>query len=174
MIQAGILTEDDPVELLEGWLALKMPHNPPHDGTVQVASETLNRRLPPGWCLRIQSAITTDESEPEPDLAVVRGDVRTYLNRHTEPPDIGLLVEVAETTLARDRIDKARIYGRALIPCYWIINLTDLRVEVYTDPTGPDPNPHYRQRREFSLRDAVPFVLDGQDLGSIPARELLP
>lgn len=85
MIQAGILTEDDAVELLEGWIVPKMPRNPPHDGTIQIADEVLRPRLPAGWQLRIQSALTMPDSEPEPDLVVVRGDARTYLNRHTRP-----------------------------------------------------------------------------------------
>src|SRR5262249_47133779 len=80
MIQAGILTEDDQVELLEGWIVPKMPHKPPHDGTIQLANKRIGRRLPPGWDIRVQSAVTTSDSEPEPDLAVVRGDESTYLN----------------------------------------------------------------------------------------------
>src|SRR5262249_16346423 len=102
MIQAGILTEDDPVELLEGGIVPKRPRNPPHDGTIQIAVEVIRQRLPAGWQVRVQSAITTADSEPEPDLAVVRGDTRTYLARHPGPADIGLLIEVANT-LARDR-----------------------------------------------------------------------
>jgi hypothetical protein len=60
-------------------------HNPLHDGTIQIVSETLQRRLPAGWVIRIQSAITTADSEPEPDVAIVRGDARTYLQRHPGP-----------------------------------------------------------------------------------------
>src|SRR5215831_15286794 len=69
MIQAGILTEDDPVELLEGWIVPKMPHTPPHDRTIQMGNKRTGRRLPPGWDIRVQSAISTADSEPEPDLA---------------------------------------------------------------------------------------------------------
>src|SRR5947209_14046669 len=82
LIQAGLLTEDDNVELLEGWIVPKMPHNPPHDGTIQSTGEAVDRRLPAGWKVRVQSAVTTGDSEPEPDLAVVRGDARTYFHRH--------------------------------------------------------------------------------------------
>src|SRR5882762_3647803 len=74
MIDVGLLTEDEPVELLEGWIVPKMPRNPPHDGTIQRINKRLGRCLPPGWDLRVQSAVTTADSEPEPDLAVVRGD----------------------------------------------------------------------------------------------------
>jgi Uma2 family endonuclease len=86
LIQAGILTENDPVELLEGWIVPKMPHNPPHDGTIELVEEVLRNRLPTGWRIRIHSAITTADSEPEPDLAIVRGTARSYLNHHPDPP----------------------------------------------------------------------------------------
>lgn len=174
MIEVGILTEDDPVELLEGWVVLKMPRNPPHDGTIQIATEALRQRLPPGWQLRVQSALTTDDSEPEPDFAVVRGDARTYLRRHPGPQDTALVIEVADTTLTRDRQDKARIYARASLARYWIINLNAPQVEVYTDPSGPDPNPGYRQRQDYDLQVAVPLVIDGQERGPVPVRDLLP
>jgi Uma2 family endonuclease len=174
MIRAGIIDEDEPVELLEGCLVQKMGRNPLHDGSIQAANRLINRQLPPGWDTRIQSDITTGDSEPEPDIAVVRGDERTYFARHPEPQDIGLLVEAAETSLERDRVDKGRIYARARIACYWIINLIESHVEVYTDPTGSDPNPHYRHREDYGIGSAVPVVLDGQTLGTIPVRELLP
>jgi hypothetical protein len=173
MIQAAILTEDDPVELLEGWIVPKMPHKPPHDGTIYLAGEVIRSRLPTGWLVRTQSAVTTADSEPEPDLAVVRGDARTFLTRHPGPPDFGIIAEVADTSLNSDRKDKGRLYARAFIPCYWIINLVDRQVEVYTDPSGPDANPDYRQRCDHDLQGAVPLILDGQDNGPIPVRELL-
>jgi hypothetical protein len=174
MIQTGILAEDAPVELLEGWLVPKMPHNPLHDGTIQVVEDTVRPKLPPGWRLRVQSAITTGDSEPEPDLAIVAGDARTYLNRHPQPSDMAILMEVADTSLNRDRQDKGRLFARAQIACYWIVNLLDRQVEVYTDPTGPDANPHYRQKRVYDANDAVPLLLDGQERGPIPVRLLLP
>src|ERR1700682_2916036 len=82
LIQIGILTEDDNLELIEGYLVHKMSRNPPHDGTLQLIQDVLPSVLPPGWCLREQSAITLRDSEPEPDGAVVRGNARTYLTRH--------------------------------------------------------------------------------------------
>src|SRR4051812_40189587 len=78
MIRTGILTEDDPVELLEGWIVLKMPHNPPHDATVDQSREVLQAALPAGWRVRVQSAITLSDSEPEPDLVVVPGPAARY------------------------------------------------------------------------------------------------
>jgi len=174
LIQTGVLTENDSVELLEGWLIHKMPHDPPHDGTIQVANESLIGQLPAGSRTRVQSSITTTDSEPEPDITVVRGDARTYLSCHPGPQDIGTLIEVADSTLHLDRGDKAQLYARAGIVIYWIIKLVDRQVEVHADPTGPDAAPHYRQRQVFSNADAVPLILNGQQVALIPVQDLLP
>src|SRR5690242_8549294 len=99
MIETGVLTENDRVELLEGWIVDKMPHNPPHDGTINRINRRLLPLLPEGWLLRVQSAITLTRSEPEPDLAIVRGPEEIYFKRHPMPRDIALLIEVADTTL---------------------------------------------------------------------------
>ena len=174
MIDAGVLDEMDRVELLDGYVVLKMPRNPPHDSTIQRVQKRLFRLLPPGWDVRIQSAVTLPESEPEPDLAVVRGDDSLYQARHPGPADVGLLVEVADSSLDRDRTDKGRIYAQAGIACYWIVNLIDRQVEVYTAPSGATPAPAYGQRQDFAPGSAVPLWLDGALVASLPAADLLP
>lgn len=174
MIQAGILGEDDAVELLEGWIVPKMPRNPRHDAVISFIADVLPPRLPKGLFCRGQSAITTTTSEPEPDTAVIRGTQRDYVGRHPGPADMAMVIEVADSSLLRDRSLKGRIYAAASVPVYWIINLVDNLVEVYTDPTGPDAAPVYRMRKDYRIGDMVPFVIDGHDLGSIPAQELLP
>src|SRR5262249_26845898 len=131
-------------------------------------------RLPSGWRVRVQSAITTGDSEPEPDLTVVPGPASRYFDHHPTPSEIAVLMEVADSTLTRDRQDKGRLYARAGIGCYWIINLVDRQIEVYTDPTGPVTNSGYRQSRVFGINDAVPLVLGGQEVAQIPVRDLLP
>src|SRR5437868_1719456 len=98
LTELGILTEDDNLELIEGYLVLKMARNPPHDGTIHRALKRLARVLPTGWDVRIQSAITLAESEPEPDLAVVRDDPAGYTTRHPGAADVGLVIEVADST----------------------------------------------------------------------------
>jgi hypothetical protein len=105
---------------------------------------------------------------------VVRGPRRLYANRHPGPADTALAAEVAESSLSHDRNFKGPLYARANIPVYWIINIVDARVEVYTDPTGPDPNPRYRQRQDYGPGEEVPLVLDGVEVGRIPVRDLLP
>ena len=103
MIRFGILTDDDPVELLEGWLITKMPKNPPHRLSTQLTREAIARLLPPGWYVDAQEPITTEDSEPEPDVVVVRGERHDYRDHHPREHDVALVVEVADTTLQRDR-----------------------------------------------------------------------
>jgi Uma2 family endonuclease len=174
MVGAGILTQDDLVELLEGLIVMKMPRNPPHDLALELTLRAFLALLPTGFAVRSQSAIATLDSQPEPDLAVARGGPRTYANRHPGPTDVCLVIEVSDSTLARDRGVKARLYARAGIPCYWIVNLVDGQVEISTDPTGPDPSPSYRTRQDFRPGTAVPLVIDGQQLGQIAVADLLP
>lgn len=174
MIEQDIINEEDRVELLEGWVVLKMAHHPPHDIAIELLQEVIGSKLPAGWRLRIQSAITTVDSEPEPDLAVVRGDPRSRGSRHPQPQDIGLIVEVADSSLSRDRIDKARLYARAGISSYWIVNLVDGRVEVLTSPSGPALVPAYQTRQEFKVGETVPLMLDGREVARLAVQDLLP
>ena len=174
MIRTGILTEDDPVELLEGWLVPKMPKNPRHGVVTRLTQKALDRILPPGWDVKVQDPITTDTSEPEPDVAVARGDTRDYVDRHPGPKEVALAIEVAESSLNRDRGSKKRIYARARIPVFWIINLIDRQVEVYTAPAGPSKKPDYRRRQVYGIDDDVPVMIDGRQVGVVHVRELLP
>jgi Uma2 family endonuclease len=174
IIRAGILTEDDPVELLEGWLVTKMPKNPRHSVVTQQAREALARVLPSGWSVNIQEPITTADSEPEPDIAVVRGERRQYLHHHPGPQDVSLVIEVADSSLQRDRTLKKRLYAAAGISVYWIVNLIDNQIEVYTDPSGPGEQSNYRQQQNYAPADAVPVIIDGREVGRLAAQDLLP
>jgi Uma2 family endonuclease len=174
MIENGDLTPDDKVELLENYVVLKVAKNPPHDGTIDLVKAALGAALPPGWMLRVQQAIELSDSQPEPDVGVVRGNPRSFLTRHPTPADVGLVVEVADSSLLRDQRDKTRIYARAAVACYWIVNLVDGRVEVYTNPSGPTATPSYAAAVAYSAGDAVPLVLDGVQVAAVPVADLLP
>jgi len=174
MIETGILTPDDKVELLENYVVLKMPRNPPHDGTIDLINAALPHLLPSGWLLRVQQTIVLSDSQPEPDFAVVRGTPRSFLAHHPGAADVGLVVEVADSSLLRDQRDKARIYARGRIPSYWIVNLPEARIEVYTQPSGPVDAPDYAAQQTYGSHDDVPIVLDGNTVGSVPAADLLP
>jgi Uma2 family endonuclease len=151
-----------------------MPRNPLHDGTIELMSEPLGRLVPPGWRLRVQLTVVLADSQPEPDFTFARGDRRTYLTRHPGPADVGLLIEVASTSLLRDQRDKTRIYARGGIPCYWIINLVDQRIEVYTQPSGPTAVPAYGSFQMYQAGDTIPLVLGGTTVATIPVADLLP
>jgi Uma2 family endonuclease len=174
LIEIGVLTEDDNLELIEGYLVLKMARNPPHDRTIQRLNRRLLAALPAGWDLRIQSAVTLVESEPEPDVAIVRGDDSLYAIRHPQPNDIGALIEVADSTLPGDRADKGRIYARANVPTYWIVNLTERQIEVYEQPSGPTGAPAYAKTTLFRPGDAISLLLDGSNVATFAVSDLLP
>jgi Uma2 family endonuclease len=174
MIRAGIFGDDDPVELLEGWLVAKMPKNPPHGAVTVLLLQALQRILPEGWFVRPQEPVTTAESEPEPDTAVIRGDCRDYVTRHPGPEDAALVIEVADSSVQRDSVLKKRIYARAGVPVYWIVNLQAVRVEVYTSPSGPTEAPDYAERQYFAGSEQIPVSLDGRLVGHIPAQSILP
>lgn len=174
LIELGILTEDDNLELLEGYLVHKMARNLPHDAAIQKGTKKLLRVVPAGWDLRVQSAVTLIESEPEPDFAVVGGDENTYLSRHPMAADIGLVLEVSDSTLLGDRDDKGRIYARAGIACYCIVNLPERQVEMYTAPSGPGADPRYGQRADFRPGATISLLLGGVTVFQICVDDLLP
>ncbi len=173
MIDLGIFKPDVRVELFKGWIVRKMTHKPPHDSAVARLTRRLYRLLSEEWSVRVQSAITLKDSEPEPDIVIAIGSEETYDRRHPGPKDIALLVEVADATVAYDRDAKGPLYAQARIAVYWIVNLVNRRVEVYTEPkTGRSPS--YRTRRDFTVDESIPLVLDGSEIARIPVREILP
>jgi len=174
MIRTGILTDDDPVEFLEGLLVLKMPKNPPHRISTQVTRDVLGRLVPKGWYVDDQEPITTKDSEPEPDIAVIQGERRDYSGRHPYADEVALVVEVADTTLERDRTSKKRLYARSGIEIYWIINLVDRVIEVYTQPLSNAEEPDYQERRDYSPSEKIPVFIKNQVIAEIVVQELLP
>jgi Uma2 family endonuclease len=172
MIETGILTPDDKVELLENFVVIKMPRNPRHDSAIQRLLEILFPLRPSNWGLRIQSAILLSDSQPEPDLAFVRGPATAYENDHPKAKDVGLVIEVADSSLLRDQRDKTRIYARGAIPFYWIVNLVERRIEIHAKPSGPSEIPAY-DSVEIVQHDAeVPLVLDGKIQARFAVKEL--
>jgi Putative restriction endonuclease len=173
LIATGALTADDRVELLENHVVLKMPRNPPHDGTLDLIMAALSGQIPRGSLLRVQQAIELSDSQPEPDFAIVSGNARSFVGRHPGPADVALLIEVADSSLLRDRLDKTRIYARASIPCYWIVNLVDRRVEVYDTPSGPVAMPSYGVVQHYHAGDVVPLTIGGAAI-TLAVLDLLP
>lgn len=174
MIRSGILTDDDPVELLEGVLASTAPKNRLHRIALSRIRRALEPILPGGFSLQLQDPITLSDSEPEPDAAIIRGQAEDYADRHPGPPDVLLVIEVADTSLARDRGVKLRSYARAGIAVYWIINLPDRQVEVFTDPDQTLPDAGYRSRQVLRGEQFVSVKLDDAFAIDLPVTNVLP
>ena len=126
------------IELLDGLLVVAEPQNSPHMATVMHVAQVLNAAFGPGWHARIQGPLALDDaSEPEPDIAMVRGRPLDYAGAH--PATAPLVVEVANSSLRLDRRIKGGLYARARVPEYWIVNLVDGVLEVHRDPQpAPD------------------------------------
>ena len=100
---------------------------------------------------------------------MVRGSDQDYVDRHPGPADVVMVVEVSDSSLRRDQVFKKPIYAKAGIPVYWIVNLIDRRVEVYTDPTGPAAEPDYRVRHDVGEADFAHVVIEGRDGARLPS-----
>jgi len=167
---AGLL--DDPrVELIDGYLVKKMSKKPPRIWAVGSVLDATTRLLPSGWSSRKEDPVRIpDFDEPEPDVAIVQGSRDDYRGRIPGPNDVALLVEVADTSLAIDRGQKRSAYARGGIPVYWIVNLNDRQVEVYSDPAEDG----YRSGEVFRPGDEVPVVIAGFEAGRIKVSDILP
>jgi Uma2 family endonuclease len=173
LIADGTLAENHRIELLRGVLVEKMPQNPLHAAIIGILQKLLSAIFSPGFHTRSQVPVTLDDSEPEPDISVARGELADYLTRHPGPADVPLVTEIAHSSLVTDRF-KGEIYAEAGILVYWIVNLGKRRVEVYSNPTTTTDGPRYADCREFQPGDSIPVILDGREIGVLPAAELLP
>lgn len=133
LIEHEFFRPDDRIELVRGRLVVKEPEYPPHAATVSLVVDALRAAFGPGWYVRQSSAVALDRwSEPEPDVIVVPGTPRDYVEAHPRRPS--LAVEVSLSRLGFDRHTKAAMYARAGIADYWIVNLQDRRLEVHREP----------------------------------------
>ncbi len=172
-IDAGVLA-GEPIELLEGWLICKVTKNIPHASASRRIRAALAKILPSNVLMDNENPITLQESQPEPDIFIVRGQLQDYETHHPFAEDILLVVEISDSTLQQDRTTKKRIYARAGIPIYWLANLVDDQIEVYNDPSGPTQLPDYHQRRDYQIGDTLPVVIDGDEIGQLAVDDLLP
>jgi len=174
MIDAGVLAPEDRVELIEGEILAITPQGAAHVIAVSRAYEALRTAVGPGFHVRMQFPLAFGTaSEPEPDVAVVRGAFEDYRDHH--PGTAALVIEIADSTLMHDRDVKAGLYARFAIPEYWIVNLVDRLVEVHRDPE-PDERArygfHYRRVDRHSIGDTiVPHTLP---TARIAVADLLP
>lgn len=137
LIRSGAFTEDDRLELLNGYLIQKMSIGPNHAGAVKALNFLLSRRLGDRAIVAVQDPVTINEySEPEPDIVVARFREDFYREKHPTPADILLVVEVADSSLSYDLNAKIPLYAAADIPEAWLVNLATRQITVFTRPDG--------------------------------------
>jgi hypothetical protein len=174
MIEAEVFAPELRHEMVEGWVVDMMTRGSRHDSALQRLVAVLMGRIGEAWTLRVQSALTLDDSVPEPDLAVVSGPVGRFDHSHPRPHEVALVVEIADATLEYDRTLKLRTYARNYVAVYWIVKLIDNRLEVYEDPSGPTDQPEYRRRKVFGRGESAPIVLREETTGTVAIDDLLP
>jgi Uma2 family endonuclease len=152
MAEAGILSEDDRVELIEGEVLSMAPIGDRHAGTVDFLAESFLRHLGGRAQVRVQSPIRLGEySEPQPDIALLKRRLDFYRSRHPGPEDVLLMAEVSETRQTHDRPVKVPLYARYGIPEVWRVDLAEDRLEVFREPTPEG----YRSVQTFRRGEAV-------------------
>jgi len=145
MIEAGLFAPEERVELVEGEILRMTPQASAHFTAIRPAEKAAARAFGAGFEVRAQAPLAlTRDSEPQPDIAIVRGSPRDYAAAH--PATALLLIEVSDTTLDYDRHSKAGLYAQAAIRDYWIVNLVDRCLEVYRKP-----GPHSYQSKQCFL-----------------------
>ena len=155
MAEAGIFSQDDRVQLIDGDVVTMTPQNSPHASAIGKTERALERLFGMNVWVRVQMPLIVDpDSEPEPDLVVVPGTPYDYRDEH--PRSALLAVEVSDTTLALDRDRKRAIYARAGIQEYWIVNLAERCLEVYRDPAAaPGQASVYRSSQKLTPSDSI-------------------
>ena len=152
MGEAGILTEEDKVELLNGEIIRMSPINNKHSSHVRRITALFYSLINKNATLLIQDPITIpDFSEPEPDITIAKFDSDFYAKKNPLPKDIFILIEVSDSTLIKDREVKLPIYANAKIKEYWIVNLIDNCIEVYKKPTKNN----YKLKETFYIDDEI-------------------
>jgi len=144
--QMGLIEEK--TELIRGFILPKMSKSPRHTTLAQRLLEWLTQILPSGFVIRQEQPITCVDSEPEPDVAIVKGSVEDFAHAH--PTTATLIIEVAISTLERDR-EKAAIYAEAGVTQYWIVNPEQNHVEVFTHPSPKG----YQHRQVLNLGETL-------------------
>jgi len=174
MAEMGVFKPGERVELIGGRIIEMAPQYSPHFTAICLTADELRAIFATGFVIRVQGPLDVSPvSQPEPDIAVVRGAVRDYATAH--PTTAELVVEVSESTLTYDRGEKASLYASAGIPDYWVLNLVDRCVEVHRAPIPMPGQPYgygYRTRTQYFANDTVtPLAAPS---GTIRVADLLP
>jgi len=174
LIELGVFQPGENIELIGGELIVAEPQNAPHYTAIRKTANALEVAFGSGWYVRTQGPIgLDDESEPEPDVAVVPGSPDDYARAH--PSRAVLTVEVAQSSLALDRRHKGSLYARAGLADYWILNLVDRVLEVYRAPVADAAAPFGWRYAEREVLDAFARVTPlAAPQSSVSVSQLLP
>lgn len=168
----GLFKPDERLELIHGLLVEKPVVTPPHAFAVTKLSNVFEQVVASRFVVRVQMPVTLSDSEPEPDICVARLTESEYFDRHPQPADIPLVVEVAVSSLAFDQGEKLALYAANGIEVYWIVNLIDKRIEVYTGPQRGD-SPSFLNVQRFPRGTVVPITLRGAELGNVAVSDVI-
>ncbi len=177
MVEADVFPPDRHVGLWKGQLYEKRAKKLRHGGAQSKIAATLWSVLSRDWCVWIESPILVDDfTAPVPDLCLLRGDPDVYTRRGSSPKlgEIGLVIEVADSSLRENPTETLSVYARAGLPSYWVVNLVARRIEVFSAPEIVGAIAKYATVASLEPEMAVPLMLDGREVALIPVRDLLP
>jgi Uma2 family endonuclease len=176
MVERGVFPPDSRVFLWNGRLYEKIAKTVPHAVASHRIHEAVWRRLPPEWITWSENPIVlSPDSVPLPDLCVVRGPIDLYIQqaRHPGPQDVGLVVEIAVTSLPKDLGDHREVLARASIPTYWVADVKARRLLAHSEPRVEQGRGLYARIETYQSGQSIPLILDGQTIASIPFDEIL-
>lgn len=154
LAEVGILNEDSRVELIEGELIEMSPIDPPHSWMINKLNRLLVNQVGNQAVVSVQNSVRLPpNSEPQPDFVLLREHMANNKTRIAGPEDVLLVIEVADSTLAYDRGVKQRLYAKARIPIFWIVNVSDENIETYRGPEGTG----YREKTIYRKGDVLTF-----------------
>jgi Uma2 family endonuclease len=178
MVESGLFPENRRVCLLDGRLYEKMAKTRAHGSIGASVTRGIDRRLPDDWSLWPESTLVLDPTNvPLPDFAVIRsGELfgRANPERYPEARDVGLLIEVAVTSLRKDLTSGLERYARAMIPAYWVVDVSGRRILSHSEPRlTAEGRGEYGRVEAFGPGQEIPLVLDGQEVARVPFDDLL-
>ncbi len=173
MIEAEVFPIEARVELWDGRIYEKMAKLQPHVVSGNKLNLALFLALPPGWFPGGENSITLGQDKvPLPDMVVFRGRPDDYNERRAGVADIGLVVELAWSSLKSDLGTRLAAYAEAGIPAYWVVNLVDGSIHVHATPVPAERR--YASVVIHKPGESIPLILDGVEVARIAASEILP
>jgi Uma2 family endonuclease len=174
LVESGVFGDKSPIYLWKGRLVEPMTKGESHEFALSELTRVLVQLAGVGWHVRPGSPVRVrDDSKPEPDFVVLRGQNRDFRKRKPTLRDVAMLVEISDSSLAHDSGEKRDVYASASIPVYWVVNIPNQRIDVYTRPTGPIEQPRFESCQSFGPDDEVPVVLDGREVGRVAVKDVL-